>query len=163
MLVAGCCYLAKKEIAEIMKLSKKQIRQILTPPVIYIDTKRGEIDVRKEGFIFCSTGIEHKAYIETIIVDSKGTSFKIKSVSPIGRIKLLTSIKYYGPVKEVLPDIFDDVKTISLEDFKILVIHTISKKPRAWSSLDTIENIKENVDKCGSYKEVMKIFNSRLK
>lgn len=145
-----------------MILTKEQIGH-LTSPIIYIDIKRSEIDARKEKFIFCSAGLEDKAYKDTIIVDSKGTSFKIKSVSPIGGIKFWTSIKYFSPVREVLPSIEGDIKTISLEEFKELIIQTISKKPRAWSSLDTIENITNDVNRCLTYKDVMAIFNLRLK
>ena len=146
-----------------MTLTAEQIRQTLTSPIVYIDTKKSEIDARKENFLFCSAGLEDKVYKDTIIVDSKGTSFKIKNVSPFGKIKFWTSIKYFGPIREVLPNIDGNIKTISLDDFKNLIILTISKKPRAWASLDTIENIKTDINSCKTFKEVMAIFNLKLK
>ena len=146
-----------------MTLSAEQIRRTLTSPIIYIDTKKSEIDARRENFLFCSVGLEDKVYKDTVIVDSKGTSFKIKNVSLFGRIKFWTSIKYFGTVREVLPNIDGNIKTISIDDFKDLLIQTISKKPRAWASLDTIDNIKTDINNCKTYKEVMAIFNLKLK
>ena len=146
-----------------MTLTAEQIRKTLAPPIIFIDPNRSEIDVRGENFLFCSTGFESKAYKNTFIVDSNGTSFKIKSVSPFGKIKFWTSIKYFSPVREVLPNIEGDITTISLDEFKNLIIQTISKKPSAWASLDTVKNIKSDVNNCKTYKEVMAVFNLKFK
>jgi hypothetical protein len=145
-----------------MRLTKEQVRKSLIPPIIYIDEKKSEIDVRKENFLFCSAGIEDKAYKETVIVDSQGVSFKIKSVVPVGAIKFWTSIKYFSPVKEVLPEIEENMKKLSVQEFKDLIAQTISRNPRAWSSLDTIENIKAEIDNCQTYVQVMAIFNKKI-
>jgi hypothetical protein len=145
-----------------MRLTKEQVRKNLTPPIIYIDEKKSEIDVRKENFLFCSTGIEGKAYKGTVIVDSQGQFFKIKNVVPVGGIKFWTSIKYFSPVKEVLPEVEENIRNLSLEEFKELIVHTISRNPRAWSSLDTIENIKAEIHYCQTDVQVMAIFNKRI-
>lgn len=146
-----------------MTLTQEQIRQTLTSPIIYVDIKRSEIDARKENFLFCTSGLADKAYTDTIIVDSKGTSFKIKKVSEIGKPLFWTSIKYFSPVKEVLPDIDGDIKTISIDEFKKLIIDTISKKPRAWAALNTVENISEDINRFKTYKDIISFFNPRLK
>ena len=146
-----------------MTLTKEQIRQTLTSPIIYVDILRSEIDARKENFLFCTSGLENKAYKETIIVDSKGTSFKIKKVTPIGKTLFWTSLKYFSPVKEVLPEIEGEIQTISLTTFQKLVIDTISKKPRNWAALDTVENISKNIFNCKTHKDIIVYFNLKLK
>jgi len=145
-----------------MNLTQDKIRRTLVSPVLYVNPKRSEIDVRMENFLFCSRGLESKAYKGTIIVDSNGNSFKIIRVKPIGKIKLWTSIKYFSPVVEVIPEI-DGVQKLTLEDFKRLIIDTVSSKPKKWSSLNSIKQIKKMIECCDSYKDVMKIFNLRIK
>lgn len=146
-----------------MVLTKEQIRQTLTAPIIYIDIKGGEIEARRETFLFCTAGLAEKVYKSTIIVDSKGTSFKIKKVTETGRTLFWTSVKYFSPVKEVLPEIDGDIMNISLEDFKRLIIETISKKPRAWAALDTLENIIKCINSLQTHKDIIVFFNPKLK
>lgn len=146
-----------------MTLTQEQVRQTLSSPIIYLNINRSEIEARKENFLFATSGLSEKAYTDTIIVDSKGTSFKIKKVSEIGRPLFWTSIKYFSPVKEVLPDINGDIKTISVDEFKKLILDTISKKPRAWAALDSVENISKDIYKLKTYKEIISFFNPKLK
>jgi hypothetical protein len=148
---------------KIMTLTREQIRQTLTSPIIYIDTNRSEIDARKENFLFCSPQYVDTAFRGTIIIDAKGTTFKIKKVTLTGKVNTLLSIKNFCLIKEVLPELDGEVRTISIDDFKELIIKTVSKKPRAWSDLDTIENISNDVKNCVTYKDVMAIFNLGLK
>ncbi len=146
-----------------MVLTSEKIRHTLTSPTIYIDIKRSEIDVRSENFLFCTSGLENKAYKGTIIIDSKGTLLKIKNVEPIGEIKLWTSIKYFSVIKEVLPNLDGEVQSISLDDFKNLIIETVSRKPKAWAALDTVYEISKEINNCKTHKDIIKYFNTRLK
>ena len=146
-----------------MVLTSEKIRHTLTSPTIYIDIKRSEIDARSENFLFCTSGLENKAYKGTIIIDSKGTLLKIKNVEPIGKIKLWTSIKYFSVIKEVLPNLDGEVQSISLDDFKNLIIETVSRKPKAWAALDTVYEISKEINNCKTHKDIIKYFNTRLK
>ncbi len=146
-----------------MTLTSEKIRQTLTSPTIYIDIKRSEIDARSENFLFCTSGLESKAYKGIIIIDAKGTLLKIKNVEPVGKIKLWTSIKYFSPVKEVLPNLDGEVQSISLDDFKKLIIETVSRKPKVWAALDTVDEISKEINNCKTHKDIITYFNPRLK
>lgn len=145
-----------------MILTQDEIRRTLVSPILYVDPKRSEIDARTENFLFCSRGLESEAYKGTIIVDTIGNSFKIIRVKFVGKTKLWTSIKYFGPVIEVIPEI-EGIRKLTLEEFKKLIIETVCSKPKKWASLDSTKEIKKMIEACGSYKEVMKIFNLRLR
>lgn len=146
-----------------MTFTPEKIRQTLTSPTIYIDIRKSQIEARAENFLFCTSGHESKVYQNIIVIDTKGTLIKVKNVKAIGKIKLWTSLKYFSPVKEVLPNIEGDVQSISVDDFKRLIIETISKKPGAWSNLDTLENITREINNCKTYKDIIVFFNPRLK
>ena len=142
-----------------MTLTGEQIRQTLTSPIVYIGTKIGSVDPQQENFLYCSPSFADTAFQGTIIVDSKGTTFKIKKVTLTGGLLFWLSIKHVCAIKEVLPEIDGDITTISLPDFKDLIIQTIGKGgKKQWAALDTVKNISRDVNNCQTYKDVMKIF-----
>jgi hypothetical protein len=145
-----------------MTLTKEQVRNLLVPPVAYIDPGKSEIDIRRRNFLYCTKGCDSTVYNGTYIVDSQGNSFLIKSVNQLGGVLFWTSILVFSPIVEVLPEV-DEVKRISVDEFKELVFRTISKKPHAWASLDTVPNIKHSIDRCSTYLDVMKVFHLGLK
>ena len=146
-----------------MTLTSEQIRDILYSPITYIDTRRNQIDPRQENYLFCSPQYVDKAFQGTIIVDSKGTTFKIKKVHLTGKLKLWLSIKHVCAIKEVLPELDGEIKTMTLDDFKTLIIETVTKAPKNYSALDTLKSISRQVNNCSSFKEVMTIFHTGLK
>jgi len=146
-----------------MKLTKEQVRQTLSSPIIYINNKRSEIDSRKENFLFCSSGYEDKAYIGTIIVDSKGHMLRIKKVFPTGGLLFWTSLKYFSPVREVDLEIEGEIEIISIDELKDFIIDTISKKKKIWLALDTFENISTDIKRCVTHRDIIIYFNKGLK
>lgn len=144
-----------------MTLSKDQIRQLLHPPFAYVDPNKSEIDIRRQNFLYCTKGFENKAYNNVYIVDSLGNSFLVKRVERTGGVLFWTSILVFSPVVEVLP-VTEEIKQISVSEFRQIIIATIEKKPRAWASLDSVNNIKGSINKCSTYLEIMRIFNTKV-
>jgi hypothetical protein len=146
-----------------MRLTREQVRQTLTSPIIYIDIQKSEIESRKENYLFCSSGYEDKAYKGTIIIDSVGHILKIKRVFPIGKLLFWTSLRWFTPLREVEPEIEGDVNQVSVDELKEFVIEAISRKKTACSSLDKFENISSDIKLCKTHKDIIIYFNSGLK
>jgi len=145
-----------------MTISKEQVRQLLTPPIAYVNPTKSEIDIRRRSnFIYCWRGCDQNVYKGTFIIDSKGTTFQIKNTTRLEGVLFWQSLRVLTPVVEVLP-VVEEIKTISVAEFKDLMIRTINKKPRAWSSFDTVRNIRASLEKCATYLDVMRVFNLKL-
>lgn len=146
-----------------MTLVQNQIRETLIGPLIYVDTLRNDVNSRKENFIYGSPGFQKNAFVDTIIIDSRGTYFKIKKVTPVGRIKFWLSIKYFCKIIEYMPEIENNIKTISLIDLKRLIIQILNKNPSHWSAIGSVKNITYRIENCNTYKEISSIFNLEIK
>lgn len=147
-----------------MIITKEKINKTLIPPVIFIDLKKSEIDVRTEKFISCSKGLVNQAYKNVYIVDSIGNHIKIKKViATTGSIKFWTSIKYFSSMIEVITEVDKDFSILSLSKFKELLINTVKEKPKYWVCLDSIGVIIKSINNSESYIEIMRIFNSKIK
>jgi hypothetical protein len=144
-----------------MTLTKEQVRSLLNPPVAYVDPIKSEIDIRRRNFIYCTKGLGTNIYSGTYIVDSEGNSFRIKKVQQSGKVLFWTSLAVFSPIVEVLPEV-DEVVTLSVDQFRTLMLDTVKRKPKAWSSLDTVENIRKSLVKCTTYFDIMKVFHRAL-
>lgn len=96
-------------------------------------------------------------YKKTTTVDSEGNVYKVKSARQKGGVKLWQSLKSLSLMVEVEPEIEDTYK-ISLTELKTLIIDHITKNPKHWLVLDTMEGIKQKIDATTTFKDLIMIF-----
>ncbi len=138
-------------------------------PVLYLNYLTGDIGVyRTKKRIAANFFLRDQKHVEkyqknVALVDIEGnvyTQIRKKQVSGISlwhSIVFLTKMVYVESVVE------DEVDFMSLSDLKATILNIIKKKPKKWLPLGSIDVIEEFLDECKTYKEVMRVFNAKIK
>jgi hypothetical protein len=72
-------------------------------------------------------------------------------------------LKWFTPLREVEPELEEEVTQVPVAKLKEFALEAISKKKKAWLSLDTFENISNDINRCESHKDIITYVNKGLK
>jgi hypothetical protein len=97
-------------------------------------------------------------YKNTTIIDSEGNLFEVIKIEVQGRASLKHCIMYFQKLLELKLTFSSNKKTIGLTELKNMIISKISKNPKKWLSMGTVEGISEHVNKSKSFSELISMF-----
>lgn len=126
-------------------------------PILIFKKNDNNIYALKSRFEIASVGGD-EFYKNLTVINVEGEIRYSKSVKVIGRAQLKYCLLYFQKMIEVKVSYKDEIDFISLDDLKIKIFNHIKKKPKKWLTLDTLEGIKELIDKAKSYEELFLIF-----
>ncbi len=127
---------------------------IKTPILIF---KAGHKQIYSYDFAFMADKSLVSFYNKTIVIDSDGKVFNIESAERKGKIKIWQSLKSLSLMVEVEPKI-SSIESISLDQLKDKVFEHVSRHPKHWTSLDTLDGIKEKIYSSRSHADLIRIF-----
>jgi len=128
----------------------------ITFPVLGLKEEDSNVYVFSNHIGIVSKGGE-KFYNKLWIVDSNGNTFFLTNAKLKGKAPLKYSLKYFQTMYE-LDLTFESNGKISLDELNQKIYNHISAYEQKWISLGTVEMMKEKMDKCTSYENLIKTF-----
>ncbi|QXP55824.1 hypothetical protein H0I25_17460 [Cellulophaga sp. HaHa_2_95] len=125
---------------------------------VYIRKKR----IAAESFL------RDKKHVKTyqknvVIIDSQGNVYTQIRKKQTGGISLWYSIVYLTKMVYVESVVEDEVGFMSVSELKTTIMEIIKKKPKKWLPLGPVNIIQEFLDEAKTYKEVMRVFDAKIK
>ncbi|ADV49651.1 hypothetical protein Celal_2360 [Cellulophaga algicola DSM 14237] len=138
-------------------------------PALYVNHMTGDIGVyiRKKR-IAAESFLRDKKHVKTyqknvVIIDSQGNVYTQIRKKQAGEISLWHSIVYLTKMVYVESVVEDEVGFMSLSELKATIMVIVKNKPKKWLPLGPVNVVQEFLDEAKTYKEVMRVFNAKIK
>jgi hypothetical protein len=123
-------------------------------PILIIKQKDPSIYCFEETqFGLISKGGE-KFYKEGVIIDSEGKVYNIKKSNEIHKASFLQSLKYFQPMYKLTINT-EEFRTITINEFKLIVIEHINKHKNYWEKKDLIVDLEKSINDISEYKKII--------
>jgi|GEM_PF-2356516 len=88
------------------------------------------------------------------IYDGKGNVFEVREILGVEKASFVDSVRYFQPMRKVLLDI-RFVRHVSLDKFKDEIKNHLKNHSRYWKMRDSVIDIKKQVDKMTTYRDLI--------
>ena len=132
-----------------------KIEEFNYPLIIFKDNDKNIYSISND-FGLASKGA-YKFYSKLTVVDSIGNVYILKKAKIKHLAPFLKCLKNFQRMWEMDLD-FDKGDKMSIGELKKKIVYHVSKNPKHWLCLDTLDGIKELVGKAESFRELAKIF-----
>ncbi len=145
------------------------MNNVILFPALYVNHVTGDIGVytRKKRIaaeFFLRDKKHVKKYQENVvIIDSEGNVYTQIGKKQVDGFSLLYSIVYLTKMVYVESVVEDEVGFMSLSELKATIMEVIKNKPKKWLPLGPVSVIAEFLDEAKTYKEVMRVFSTKIK
>lgn len=126
-------------------------------PLLILKKGDDNIYALKKMFGIVSVGGEN-FYKNITVIDSDGNRFEVVKVEIEGVAKFKYCLMYFQKMLNLNITFKQDIGRIELNELKEMLKDKISKKPKKWLNIGTVNRIHDFIDKKENFKELISMF-----
>lgn len=126
-------------------------------PVLILKKSDSNIYALNKMFGIVSVGGE-SFYKNTTVIDSSGSLLEVEKVEIEKRASLKYCLMYFQKMLKLKITFSSNKKRLELNELKIIIIDKITKNPKKWLSMGSVEEITKHINNTNNFSELILMF-----